>query len=550
MKKKLLLLFLGLQSLAFTKAQNVTVFDDVPFYSMYHYLGEGETLPPEAYSEIPEGAIRFHAYELDVISRKLSETEIATLGNSITMNITLFAACDNYDRIAGVSLALVPKGSTSYTWNQSDIKRIELSRFITPFMNKNISPYSVPYSYRLDNLSSLLHDSALSAAYDFWIEFRADGYSAAAQQQVSGCANRTDVFRGTLELASSGTATATNNFFLPIFYRKSLNNYNSTDVEGETTRIVNFTLDEPVDNAVLYLITSNHGSNSGGEEYIRRDHYVYLDDELIFEYKPGGKSCEPYRVYNTQSNGIYGTSAKTLRNWMSWNNWCPGDAIPNREVKLGNLSAGTHTLKIDVPDAVFTGEQGNFPLSMYIQNAESGQTICAAPTQPKILSQIGTTVSFGWTENGTSTEWQALWGRKSVYAETFDVYKDISGDPVSTRSDLTEYWFYEMYVKSKCTADSQSEWVGPVFTDRILSAAEAGNTVRLEVYPNPAKDFVTVKSKTSIQKLGLYSLEGKKLWEGNGSSDKISLTGLAEGVYVLSATFSDGSVSVQKILKQ
>jgi hypothetical protein len=83
------------------------------------------------------------------------------------MNIVLTAACDNYDRLAGVNLVLVPKGSTSYTYNQADIKRIEIGRFITPFMNKNISPTQVPYSYQVDNISNILHDTSLASVYDF-----------------------------------------------------------------------------------------------------------------------------------------------------------------------------------------------------------------------------------------------------------------------------------------------------------------------------------------------------------------------------------------------
>ncbi|RZJ27661.1 MAG: hypothetical protein EOO18_13755, partial [Chryseobacterium sp.] len=324
---------------------------------MYHYLGEGETLPTEAYTEIPSGAIRMHAYERDVISRKLSSAEIATLGSEITMNINIIAACDNYDRFAGVSLAMVPKGSSTYTWDQSDVKRIELGRIITPFMNKNISPTSTPYTFKLNNLAKIIHDPILATTYDFWFEFRADGYSAAANNEVAGCAGRTDVFRGNLDLISTGTATSTSGFLLPISYRKDLNNYNATDVPGTTTRIVNFTLDQNVENAKLFLTVSNHGSNQGGEEYIRRNHFVYLDEQMIFQFKPGGKSCEPFRMYNTQGNGIYGPAAKTLRNWLGFSNWCPGDAIPNREISLGNLAAGNHTIKITVPDAVFTGGQ-------------------------------------------------------------------------------------------------------------------------------------------------------------------------------------------------
>jgi len=549
MKKIVSFSFLAVFTVSSLSAQTtVTVFDDVPFYSMYHYLGEGETLPPEAYSQIPEGAIRLHAYERDIISRKLTESEVASLGNSLTMNVILMAACDNYDRLAGVNLALVPKGSTTYTWEQTDVKRIEIGRFITPFMNKNKTPTSVPYTYKVDNIAAIVHNPVLMANYDAWIEFRADGYSAAAQTQVQGCADRTDVFRGTLQLVSSGTANSSANFFLPISYRQNLNNYNSTDVPGETTRIVNFDLTEPVENAVLYLITSNHGANTGGEEYVRREHFVYLDNQLLHHYKPGGKSCEPYRQYNTQSNGIYGTTAKTLRNWLSWNNWCPGDAIPNREIKLGNLAAGQHTLKIDVPDAVFNGGEGYFPISMYIQNSASGQMICAAPTDLIITNQVNKKIDLAWTENGSSNQWDVLWGRKSSYSATYDFFQEINGEPKASRDDLTVNYFYEMYVQSKCTNDITSEWVGPTFSDKITLGTQENSIENISVYPNPAKDVINIRSSYGIKNVLLYSADGKKVSETDSSS--INISQFPKGVYMMTIFFTNGKKSMQKIIKE
>lgn len=549
MKKIVSFSFLAVFTVSSLSAQTtVTVFDDVPFYSMYHYLGEGETLPPEAYSQIPEGAIRLHAYERDIISRKLTESEVASLGNSLTMNVILMAACDNYDRLAGVNLALVPKGSTTYTWEQTDVKRIEIGRFITPFMNKNKTPTSVPYTYKVDNIAAIVHNPVLMANYDAWIEFRADGYSAAAQTQVQGCADRTDVFRGTLQLVSSGTANSSANFFLPISYRQNLNNYNSTDVPGETTRIVNFDLTEPVENAVLYLITSNHGANTGGEEYVRREHFVYLDNQLLHHYKPGGKSCEPYRQYNTQSNGIYGTTAKTLRNWLSWNNWCPGDAIPNREIKLGNLAAGQHTLKIDVPDAVFNGGEGYFPISMYIQNSASGQMICAAPTDLIITNQVNKKIDLAWTENGSSNQWDVLWGRKSSYSATYDFFQGINGEPKASRDDLTVNYFYEMYVQSKCTNDITSEWVGPTFSDKITLGTQENSIENISVYPNPAKDVINIRSSYGIKNVLLYSADGKKVSETDSSS--INISQFPKGVYMMTIFFTNGKKSMQKIIKE
>ena len=549
MKIKLLFAMAGFCSSSLLMAQNISVFNDVPFYSMYHYLGEGQTMPPEAFSQIPAGAIRLHAYEQDIISRKLTATEIASLGSSVTMNITLKAACDNYDRIAGVNLVLAPKGSTSYTFSQADIKRIEIGRFITPFMNKNAAIKEVPYSYKVDNISSILHDSNLSALYDFWIEFRADGYSAAANTEVAGCADRTDVFRGNLEFVSSGTAAPSQNFFLPISYRKDLNNYNATDVTGQTTRIVTFTLDQAVDNAVLHLTTSNHGSNSGGEEYVKRVHNVYLDNTLVHQYMPGGKNCEDFRKYNTQGNGIYGASPKTLRGWISWNNWCPGDVIPNRDVNLGNLSAGTHTIKLDVPDAKFVGGQGYFPISMYIQNQKSGEVICAAPYDFKITNQANTTVDLEWKEKENATEWQTLWGRRGVFsASGGEVYRDITGIPKDSRNDLTVNWLYETYVKSKCSNDQSSTWFGPLYSTQIRLGTEDLEGKKVAVYPNPTKDFVNINSTSKVSKVTVFATDGKQLMED--SSAKINVSKLPAGMYLMKIDFADGKSSTQKIVKQ
>ncbi|SFC44482.1 Por secretion system C-terminal sorting domain-containing protein [Flexibacter flexilis DSM 6793] len=549
MKKNLLFALLGLLFSPKLLAQDtLTVFNNVPFYSMYHYLGAGQTLPVEAYSQIPQDAIRIHAYELDVISRKLTVNEISALGSSLTVNVTLIAACDNYDRLAGVNLVLAPKGDTTYTWDQANIKRIEIGRFITPFMNKNATIKQVPYTYRVDNIASLLHDSTLMANYDAWIEFRADGYSAAANTEVAGCANRTDVFRGTLTFVSDGAPdTTSNKFFLPISYRQNLNNYNATDVAGQTTRIVNFTLDQPVENAVLYLITSNHGSNSGGEEYNRREHYVYLDNELKFHYKPGGKSCEPYRQYNTQGNGIYGSAVQPVRSWLSFNNWCPGDAVPNREIQLGNLAAGSHSIKLDVPTAVFTGGQGYFPVSMYIQNRPSGQEICRAPYNLAITGQAADSVSLSWTENGQSTQWEVLWGRKGVYSTSNDFYQPVNGTPVISRDSLKKTWFYEMYVRSKCDGGSNSEWVGPVFSAKIV-AAKPNQNPNVSVYPSPTKDVVYISAPTAIEKVWVYAADGRRVLES--SEAKVNLSGLGKGMYLFAVYFADGQFATHQIVKE
>ena len=337
--------------------QTITVFDEVLFY--------------DGYAETVDEPVSAGVFRLSnsCFTRKLTDDELALFGNTLTMNITIKAACDNYDRIGNANIALVPKGQESY--NYGEVERVEIARYITPFMNKNIQPDEVPYTFDMDNVALLFQDPVILADYDIWIELELFGVPYAANQQVSGCAGRSDVFYGTLEFVTDVDSTFeySDNFFLPLSFKYLLRDYtlDGTDVLGETVRTINFTLEEDLPNAKFFLITSNHGANSGGEEYIRRWHYIYLDDEEIFSYKPGGLSCEPFREYNTQPNGIYGSSPMTASQWASFSNWCPGDKIPIRIIELGDLSAGEHSFKIDVPDAVFNGDQGEFPMSVYLQ---------------------------------------------------------------------------------------------------------------------------------------------------------------------------------------
>ena len=378
MKKTLLFLTFGLLMLAGIKvqAQNVlTVFDEILFYDGYAAVVNFPT---------PDGVIR---HRNDLYAKRINGGLQMPYGSSMTIEVTIKAACDNYDRIGNVNLVLAPKGLVSY--NPDNVRRIELGRFITPFMNKNRQPDEVPYTFTVDNLSQILNDPGLNASYDFWMELEVFGVPYAANTQVAGCSGRNDVFFGTLKLISEGASTTSlPAFLLPLNFKKNLNNYNenATDVVGQTVRTINFNLPNSITDAKFYLITSNHGANSGGEEYNRRLHYITFDGTPVLTYRPGEPTCEPYRIYNTQGNGIYGAAPKTPEQWQSFSNWCPGSVIPIREISVGNLNAGQHSFKIEVPEAVFANGQGDFPVSLYLQG--TGQALDIKKFESNVYSLL------------------------------------------------------------------------------------------------------------------------------------------------------------------
>jgi len=387
MKKTLLIVTLLATMLGFKghaqEAYNVTIFDQAVYYGMY----EGTVSEP-----IPDGAIR---NSNSSYGKKLTDEQIDAMGNTLIMNVTLNPLCDNYDRIGNANLAFVPKNATSYIYG--DVQRIELGRFITPFMDKNVAtPNAVPYEFEIDNVTQILHDPILRAQYDFWVELEVYGYQGGPGQggaavEIEGCAGRNDVYMGSLSFTSTYNPNITRglNHFMPLAYKFELKNYveatetnfqgQGTDNVGQTVRKITFTVPETIPNAKFYIVTSNHGSGTNGEEYVRRTHNIFLDGSntanRVLQYRPGGVSCVPYSVYNTQFSCIYnicypnGTYAPRpdINSEWSWNNWCPGNKIPTRVAELGELTAGEHFFKITVPTAQFFNNDGYFPMSVYVQ---------------------------------------------------------------------------------------------------------------------------------------------------------------------------------------
>lgn len=367
--KKFLFPLIAAAAILPATAETVTVFENALFY-------DGYLLDNHPEKDVNDGILRHYTY---LYATKLSEEQLSKIGTTLDMKVAVTACCDNYDRIGNINLAFVPKGQESY--NPDEVSRIETGRFITPFMNMNRNPKTVPYSYNVDFLSEILRDASLRENYDIWMEFELFGIPYAANQQIAGCAGRNDVFMGTLQFETSEPAPlSTNNVLIPIVIKKpeykgnNLNNYNenATDEVGKTEKTYTFEVSEDLADGQIVLITSNHGANAGGEEYNRRMHYVYIDGELVHSYRPGRTSCEPFRVYNTQVNGIYGYYPMSNAAWQSFSNWCPGDVIDNRLIGTGPISAGTHTVKISVPDAVFADGQGDIPVSMFFQGARKG----------------------------------------------------------------------------------------------------------------------------------------------------------------------------------
>lgn len=71
---------------------------------------------------------------------------------------------------------------------------------------------------------------------------------------------------------------------------------------------------------------------------------------------------------------------------------------------------------------------------------------------------------------------------------------------------------------------------------------------QVSIYPNPSERIVRVSSPELIQRLELWSIDGKKVFELNNSESEFSTQGLAPGVYYL-WIYTESSVVIKQLIK-
>ena len=71
---------------------------------------------------------------------------------------------------------------------------------------------------------------------------------------------------------------------------------------------------------------------------------------------------------------------------------------------------------------------------------------------------------------------------------------------------------------------------------------------QVTIYPNPSERIVRVSTPELIQRLELWSIDGKKVFELNNSESEFSTQGLASGVYHL-WIYTESSVVIKQLIK-
>ncbi|MCZ4224625.1 PNGase F N-terminal domain-containing protein [Pedobacter rhodius] len=153
-----------------------------------------------------------------------------------------------------------------------------------------------------------------------------------------------------ITLHNSGREKAEKNIIMPLF-----NSTNVLEMAGQEYATmfssdrgleVSFTLEKDVKDAKLRYITTGHGGWGSGDEFVPRKNTIWLDGKEAFAFIPWRQDCGSYRLSNPASGNFEtGLSSSDL----SRSNWCPGTVTNPNIISLGDLKAGTHTIKVTIP---------------------------------------------------------------------------------------------------------------------------------------------------------------------------------------------------------
>jgi hypothetical protein len=150
-----------------------------------------------------------------------------------------------------------------------------------------------------------------------------------------------------------------------------------------------------------------------------------------------------------------------------------------------------------------------------------------------------TTAGFQNTKNNTSPN--VSWAFDNTF---FGVLTCTPGTDVVGTVTLD----YKVCDKLNPTDCSNTATVSVVVTPSSVSLGE--NSLVYSLFPNPAKETITITSNSKIEKVKLTTLEGKEVLISSLIDKQINVNGLSNGIYQVEVTFENGTVGRSTFVKE
>ena len=137
-----------------------------------------------------------------------------------------------------------------------------------------------------------------------------------------------------------------------------------------------------------------------------------------------------------------------------------------------------------------------------------------------------------------------------------DGYMDITNDFDAWTTNSVTFTatntFAVVYVRSLNSVDDDTE----VFYDNFsfvvdtTAATSEFSAANFNVYPNPANEFITITAKNSnvISSVEMFDILGKQIMKSELNNDKLDVSNLNKGVYIMKINSNDNSSNTLKVI--
>lgn len=170
------------------------------------------------------------------------------------------------------------------------------------------------------------------------------------------------------------------------------------------------------------------------------------------------------------------------------------------------------------------------------------------------MNQVVSLVVGMDTVNASRESRMTLWvddENTAAYKERVDIITAEDGQSYEIEYGVLMFQGYAIKTDSKLTKITEPHDLRSESFDRLYHRDD------VMVFPNPAKDKVTVSLKEGSERelvsVSVYSVSGQEVRNErctSGSSHQLVMVGLPNGMYVVKLNFSDNSYSINNIMKQ
>jgi len=160
-----------------------------------------------------------------------------------------------------------------------------------------------------------------------------------------------------------------------------------------------------------------------------------------------------------------------------------------------------------------------------------------------LVAQISTDGGLTWT---------TLWDEDTETGFTNDTDTDPNTDlynTVAVQKSLVPYIGQaNVRIRFQYTgADADAVAIDDVQVLATTLSTDEVSKSKTDIYPNPTKGEINIKTDKKIKSSTVFDLSGKALLQSN--SEKVNISSYAKGTYLLKVEFADGSTKTEKVIK-